>query len=128
DQRAPVLRCEIKSELVAFYRSPFPVWSFEPCRDVVAAQPGRIEPVFERSDGAVVLEGAAIPEAFKRRDFVIAGPFVSLQRVSRIGSKAFFEEVKPLLVIGRRLKAIHRDNRIVRIERRSVAPGAALAL
>ena len=67
-----------------------------------------IEPVFEGCHRAVVLERCAVPDAFQRGDFVVAGSLASLQCVARVSADP-----------------VPGDQLVVSVKRRSVAFGAA---
>ncbi len=94
--------------------------------DVIGTQAGRVEPVFESGDGSVVLEGTAIPDALERRDLVIAGAFVSGERVAWVGIDAGVENVEALAVRWGNLKGFYWRELIVGVERRRMALSASL--
>ena len=83
DQRAAIVGRQIEAKPVTLHCSRRDTVSLEAGRHVVVAQAPRIEPVFERRHRTVVLERAAIPHAFQRRHFVIAGAAARAERQVR---------------------------------------------
>ena len=71
---------------MAFYGVGFGAVRFEACGDVVIVEAFWIEPVFEGCAPAAVTEHAAIPDAFERGDFVVAGSAAGVQGEGWVGA------------------------------------------
>src|ERR1700733_14735615 len=85
DQGALVVRRETEPEFVSHDRASLYQIPSVTCGHVIIAQAAGIEPVLERCHRSVVLEGSAVPDAFERRDLVIACAAARLRRQERIG-------------------------------------------
>ena len=60
--------------------------TFESGRDVIVAQPGRIKPLFQSRNGAVMTVISAVPNTPERRDFVESGSFAGFERQTGVRS------------------------------------------
>src|ERR1700681_2099761 len=84
-------------------------------RHVVIVQTIRIEPIVERGDRTVVLEGAAIPHAPKRRHLVIAGPATSGHGEGGVRADRHRQQIKaPAVLVGYR-EVLNRCQFVVRV-------------
>src|SRR5262245_60481184 len=92
--------------------------AFESGRYVIVAQTPRIEPIFNRSDGAVVLERTSIPDAPQRRNFVISRAPACLELETGIGSYGSRKDVEAREILFRRRESHRRRQFVIRIERR----------
>src|SRR6185503_14203442 len=84
DQRLAIFLRKIQTDPVPRQRACLYINAAKPCRDVIVAQAARVEPVFQRHDGAAVLERAAVPYAPERRHLVVARPSPGLQGKIRV--------------------------------------------
>src|SRR6476620_803665 len=104
-----------------------PVWP-PAGRHIVVAYTTRIEPILERGAPAAVPEHAAIPHTLHRRDLVVARAAPSFQCAIGIGSNRDRHDVEFLSMVRWNREAVGRRQLVVRVERRRVTCGAALAI
>src|SRR3954463_2506400 len=96
--------------------------------DIIRPQPPWVEPVLESSDTSVVREGASIPNALERRNFIVAPCAKAPPSRSLICPQPKGKNVVLGSVVGGRLEVSGRNNPVIRIERRSVAQGTTFPL
>ena len=72
DQRVLVVQTQAEAVGMAFDCVGRCIMRLEPGRNVIVAEPPRIEPVFEGRAPPAVAEHTPVPDAFKRGHFVVA--------------------------------------------------------
>jgi hypothetical protein len=74
-----------------------------------------------------VAEHAAVPDAFQRGDFIVAGSASGLECETGIGAYGDREDLVLCLMIPADGEPFGRSQLVVRVERRGVTDGAAVA-
>ena len=96
--------------------------------NVVTSHAVRVEPAFERGTPAVVAEHAPIPDAPDGRHLVIACSSPGTHREVWIRSNRNGKDIENRTRVPRNVETLRRRELVIRVKRRRVANGAALAL
>src|ERR1051326_988185 len=104
-------------------RPGFSIVAFETRRNIFGIEPGRIEPIFERSGRAVVPKGPPIPNSFERRDLIVDCALVGFKRIARVYAYPYRNY---FCSAGGRFETVNRDQLVIGEEGRRVAVAAFL--
>src|SRR5687767_9159886 len=86
-----------------------------------------VEHLFQRGDRTIVKVAPAIPDAFQRRNFVIARGLSSLQSQAGVRADGDWQNIEGRRLVCRWREALGERQFITRVERRRMAAATAFA-